>query len=91
MSDYLEDLSMFPIEIVEEACKRYRRQPGSRFFPKVGELTEIMAPMMKRHNEKLTRERLDREAAAPQIEDKTKMVTPAQLADLRQSLARIGK
>ena len=40
--DYLNDLEPYSPRDVEIACEEYRRKPESKYFPKVGELLEIM-------------------------------------------------
>jgi hypothetical protein len=42
MNDYLEDLSIYPIDIIEQACVDYRRDKNSLFFPKVGQLLGLI-------------------------------------------------
>jgi len=40
--DYIEDLRDLPEGILMEAIRDYRRDPASKFFPKVGELIEFV-------------------------------------------------
>lgn len=43
VQDFIEDLSEFSTEAVEDACRAYRRDPGSKHFPKPGELRSLAA------------------------------------------------
>lgn len=38
IADYIEDLSPYPSWAIDAACKAYRRNADSKFFPKIGEL-----------------------------------------------------
>jgi hypothetical protein len=40
LSDYVEDLSFSPLDLLLEACREYRRNPANQFFPKIGELLQ---------------------------------------------------
>jgi hypothetical protein len=42
MDDYLEDLSIYPFDLIEQACLEYRRDKNSLFFPKVGQLLGLI-------------------------------------------------
>lgn len=42
INDYLEDVSIYPLDIIEQACIDYRRDKNSLFFPKVGQLLELI-------------------------------------------------
>ncbi len=44
MGDYLDDLEKYSASNVAHACEEYRRQPDSKFFPKIGELIAMMQP-----------------------------------------------
>jgi hypothetical protein len=44
MADYLEDLGHIEPERVEAACRQWRRNPENKFFPKIGELLELLKP-----------------------------------------------
>ncbi len=43
--DYVEDLAEYPIDILEEGIRQYRRR--GKWFPKVAELREIMETMLE--------------------------------------------
>lgn len=38
MEDYLEDLEDLPADLLDEACKRWRRNAANKFFPRAAEL-----------------------------------------------------
>lgn len=42
MKDYLADLSGYPADIIELACVEYRRNGQNLYFPKVGQLLELI-------------------------------------------------
>lgn len=42
MDNYLDDLNDYPIDIIEQACLDYRRSSGSLYFPKIGQLLELI-------------------------------------------------
>lgn len=44
MEDYLEDLEHVPADLLQDACRRYRRNPSNRFFPKSADILLIVAP-----------------------------------------------
>lgn len=43
MEDYLNDLEHISPASVEKACAEYRKKPDSKFFPKVGEILDLIA------------------------------------------------
>ena len=43
IEDYAEDLSIYPADIVAEACKQWRWT--GKWWPKISELVEIAAPL----------------------------------------------
>jgi hypothetical protein len=42
LEDYVEDLSIYPIDLINDACKAYRRDGKHQFFPKIGELLTLI-------------------------------------------------
>ena len=42
MADYLEDMAVYPIDIIKKACASYRRKNDSQFFPKIAQLLKLM-------------------------------------------------
>jgi len=57
--DYYNDLSQYPIKLIEDACKTYRKAPGgNEFMPKSGKLIELMSA--KWHKMKLMKVRIDK-------------------------------
>lgn len=52
VGDYIDDLCEYPSSVIDDACRTYRRNPESRFFPKIGELRALcdveFRPLMKR-------------------------------------------
>lgn len=44
ISDYLEDLAEFTIEQLQRAVVDYRRDGKNKFFPKIGELRDLISP-----------------------------------------------
>lgn len=42
LSDYLQDMSSYPIDLIEKACVEYRRNHENLFFPKLGQLLKLM-------------------------------------------------
>lgn len=42
INDYLEDISIYPIDIIEQACIDYRKCEKSLFFPKVGQILALI-------------------------------------------------
>jgi hypothetical protein len=42
MRDYLTDMSVYPDDIIYQACVEYRRDVESQYFPKIGKLLNIM-------------------------------------------------
>lgn len=44
MADYLEDLRGFTPVQVAEACAKYRRDAANKFFPRTGQLLELLKP-----------------------------------------------
>jgi hypothetical protein len=40
LSDYVEDFSFAPLDLLLEVCREYRRNPTNQFFPKIGELLQ---------------------------------------------------
>lgn len=42
MEDYLDDLAGHTPEQVSKACEQYRKNPDSKFFPKIGEIIELI-------------------------------------------------
>lgn len=49
-----EDMSEYPIDIVEESCRRWRR--SSKFFPTISDMIQIASPLLARR--RTQRERL---------------------------------
>jgi hypothetical protein len=47
MEDYIEDLSEFPLDLIQDACKEWRR--NEKWWPKISELREIIT---KLHSER---------------------------------------
>ncbi len=45
LRDYVEDLAEYPVDLLEEGIRQYRRR--GKWFPKVSELREIMEPMLE--------------------------------------------
>lgn len=39
--DYINDLSIYPIDIIEQSCVDYRRDAQNQFYPKIGQLIKI--------------------------------------------------
>jgi hypothetical protein len=39
--DYINDLSTYPIDIIEQSCVDYRRDAQNQFYPKIGQLIKI--------------------------------------------------
>lgn len=44
--DMIEDLEHLPPDILEEVCRRYRRDPEAKFFPRSAELLAIAEPIL---------------------------------------------
>lgn len=56
--DYFEDLSQYPIKLIEDACAEYRRLPnGNEFFPSSGRLIAMIKPKFDKMQ--LLRRRID--------------------------------
>jgi len=43
LTDYIEELAIYPIDLIYEACRTYRKDPQSVFFPKLGQLLGLMS------------------------------------------------
>jgi hypothetical protein len=49
LQDYICDLKLYPIDLIRSACIKYRISPESLFFPKIGQLIQLIAgPYHKR-------------------------------------------
>jgi len=48
MEDYLDDLEQFRPELIEMALRHYRRTPGTKWFPSVGEIMACLRPLTTR-------------------------------------------
>lgn len=58
LADYYNDIGMYPIKLIEDACEQYRKQPeNNNFMPNSGQLIAIMAD--KYHKMKFIRKRID--------------------------------
>lgn len=42
--DYISDLSDYPIDLILDGIKAYRKKPEAKWFPKVGELIALVEP-----------------------------------------------
>lgn len=42
MQDYIADMAVYPVDIIEQACAEYRKDAESDYFPKVGKLLSRM-------------------------------------------------
>jgi hypothetical protein len=50
IADYVLDLAEFAICDVEDACKAYRKDPASEFFPKPGQLFKLASVARRDRN-----------------------------------------
>ncbi|KIE05244.1 hypothetical protein NF27_DT00180 [Candidatus Jidaibacter acanthamoeba] len=50
MTDYIEDLSPYPIDLIRDACTAYRRNGKHLYFPKIGQLLEMIAEPRKQRS-----------------------------------------
>lgn len=41
-ADYIEDLAELPPDLLDEAIRRYRRDPSAKFFPRSGDLLGLI-------------------------------------------------
>ncbi len=49
LDDYVNDLMPYPIDLIQAACIKYRREGKNLFFPKIGQLLQlIIDPCHKR-------------------------------------------
>ena len=44
ITDYLQDLGPYPIDLIKKACRDYRCKNDSGFFPKISELIKLIKP-----------------------------------------------
>jgi hypothetical protein len=42
LGDYVNDLMPYPIDLIRAACISYRRDPKHLFFPKIGQLLQLI-------------------------------------------------
>ena len=51
MADFVEDLKpISPIDLIKDACTAYRRNGKHLYFPKIGQLLEMIAEPWKQRN-----------------------------------------
>lgn len=55
LEDYMSDLSLYPLDILDQACLEYRRDGNSLFFPKVGQLILLADKYLRPRKLKLER------------------------------------
>lgn len=55
LEDYMSDLSLYPQDILEQACLEYRRDGNNLFFPKVGQLILLADKYLRPRKLKLDR------------------------------------
>jgi hypothetical protein len=43
LDDYVNDLAKYPIDLIRIACVKYRQNANNLFFPKIGQLIELIS------------------------------------------------
>jgi hypothetical protein len=55
IKDYIADLSIFPLDLIIQACNEYRYDCDNKFFPSVAKLLDLIRPRIYYRRHKLSK------------------------------------